>query len=144
MSGLKKITIILLFASILIFSACGVKGSETTGKKVSADESISNGDVIDGEDVELERPTVNVANTTGKDAVKLVVKHSNGDTWSDNLLQQEYLHDGNAVPIYYTVSEDNVYDIRLYFEDGSYEDITGVDFTQEKSFIYVNTTEEAK
>lgn len=131
MTAFKRI-LALSLAVIFCFAlaSCGAKSGNKGGEKES--ESL-----YEGEDLGVEKSSVNVANTTGKDAVKLIVKKASGNEWSDNLLNEDYLHNGKAVPVYYPVTDDNVYDIRLYFEDGSYEEIAGVDFAAQSSYIFV-------
>ena len=46
-----------------------------------------------------------------------------------------------AVEVSYNVSENNVYDLRLVFEDGSYQDFTNIDFSSGQSVYYLGKTE---
>lgn len=130
MTALKRI--LALSLAVVFCFALASCGSDAGKKGEKESESL-----YEGEDLGVEKSSVNVANTTGKDAVKLIVKKTSGNEWSDNLLNEDYLHNEKAVPVYYPVTDDNVYDIRLYFEDGSYEEITGVDFSAQSSYIFV-------
>lgn len=134
MNSFKKIFALLLaLFCIFSFAAC-------TGNDVSDDESSSLA-VEDGEDVGLEKKKVTVANVTGKDAVSMLVRPSGTEEWSPNVLSQDYFHTNKGLELSYVEKENNVYDIRLVFEDGSYEDFTNIDYSSTSGYIYLGSAE---
>lgn len=134
MNSFKKIFALLLaLLCIFSFAAC-------TGNDVSDDESSSLA-VEDGEDVGLEKKKVVVANVTGKDAVSMLVRPSGTEEWSPDVLSQDYFHTNKALELSYVEKEENVYDIRLVFEDGSYEDFTNLDYSKATGYIYLGNAE---
>ena len=134
MNSFKKIFALLLaLLCIFSFAAC-------TGNDVSDDESSSLA-LEDGEDVGLEKKKVVVANVTGKDAVSMLVRPSGTEDWSPDVLSQDYFHTNKALELSYVEKEENVYDIRLVFEDGSYEDFTNLDYSKATGYIYLGNAE---
>lgn len=134
MNSFKKIFALLLaLLCIFSFAAC-------TGNDVSDDESSSLA-VEDGEDVGLEKKKVVVANVTGKDAVSMLVRPSGTEDWSPDVLSQDYFHTNKALELSYVEKEENIYDIRLVFEDGSYEDFTNLDYSKATGYIYLGNAE---
>ncbi|MBR4049698.1 MAG: hypothetical protein IKK09_04310 [Clostridia bacterium] len=134
MNNLKKIFALLLaLLCVFSFAAC-------TGNDVSDDESNSLA-IEDGEDVGLEKKKVVVANVTGKDAVSMLVRPSGTEEWSDNVLSQDFFHTNKALELSYVEKEENIYDIRLVFEDGSYEDFTNLDYSKATGYIYLGNAE---
>lgn len=134
MNSFKKIFALLLaLLCIFSFAAC-------TGNDVSDDESSSLA-LEDGEDVGLEKKKVVVANVTGKDAVSMLVRPSGTEEWSPDVLSQDYFHTNKALELSYVEKEENVYDIRLVFEDGSYEDFTNLDYSKATGYIYLGNAE---
>ena len=134
MNSFKKIFALLLaLLCIFSFAAC-------TGNDVSDDESSSLA-IEDGEDVGLEKKKVVVANVTGKDAVSMLVRPSGTEDWSPDVLSQDYFHTNKALELSYVEKEENVYDIRLVFEDGSYEDFTNLDYSKATGYIYLGNAE---
>lgn len=134
MNSFKKIFALLLaLLCIFSFAAC-------TGNDVSDDESSSLA-IEDGEDVGLEKKKVVVANVTGKDAVSMLVRPSGTEEWSPDVLSQDYFHTNKALELSYVEKEENVYDIRLVFEDGSYEDFTNLDYSKATGYIYLGNAE---
>ena len=118
---LRLKALILAVCSLFAFAACN---GETADEK--EDTSI---EMEDGEDVGVERGKITVINVTGKDAVSLIARKPGGTEWSANILSQDYLHNNMAVEVTYGVNDNNIYDLRLVFEDGSYKELTNVDFT---------------
>lgn len=136
MSNLKKIIALLLALICLCsFAACTQEG-------VNGGEDSSELGLEDGEDKGIEKKKVTVANVTGKDAVSMLVRPSGTEEWSSNILSQDYFHTDKALELTYTVQESNVYDIRLVFEDGTYQDFTELDYEKAKGYIYLGTPEE--
>lgn len=134
MNSFKKIFALLLaLLCIFSFAAC-------TGNDVSDDESSSLA-IEDGEDVGLEKKKVVVANVTGKDAVSMLVRPSGTEEWSPDVLSQDYFHTNKALELSYVEKEENIYDIRLVFEDGSYEDFTNLDYSKATGYIYLGNAE---
>ena len=134
MNSFKKIFALLLaLLCIFSFAAC-------TGNDVSDDESSSLA-IEDGEDVGLEKKKVVVANVTGKDAVSMLVRPSGTEDWSPDVLSQDYFHTNKALELSYVEKEENIYDIRLVFEDGSYEDFTNLDYSKATGYIYLGNAE---
>ena len=134
MNNFKKLFVLLLaLLCVLSFAAC-------TGNDVSEDESSSLA-IEDGEDVGLEKKKVVVANVTGKDAVSMLVRPSGTEEWSPDVLSQDYFHTNKALELSYVEKEENVYDIRLVFEDGTYEDFTNLDYSKATGYIYLGNAE---
>ena len=134
MNNFKKLFALLLaLLCVFSFAAC-------TGNDVADDESSSLA-LEDGEDVGLEKKTVVVANVTGKDAVSMLVRPAGTEEWSPNVLSQDYFHTNKALELSYVEKAENVYDIRLVFEDGTYEDFTNLDYSKATSYIYLGNTE---
>ena len=90
---------------------------------------------------EPEKKKVVVANVTGKDAVSMLVRPSGTQDWSDNVLSQDYFHSNKALELSYVEKAENIYDIRLVFEDGSYEDFTNLDYSKTIGYIYLGNEE---
>ncbi len=90
-------------------------------------DGVSDTDVKDGEDVTVTYGKVTIANMSGKDAVKLFYKLSTATEWSDNILSQDYFHNGMGLQLTYPIGTKSKFDIRLVFEDGSYRDFTKLD-----------------
>lgn len=134
MNSFKKIFALLLaLLCIFSFAAC-------TGNDVLDYESSSLA-LEDGEDVGLEKKKVVVANVTGKDAVSMLVRPSGTEEWSPDVLSQDYFHTNKALELSYVEKEENIYDIRLVFEDGSYEDFTNLDYSKTTGYIYLGNAE---
>lgn len=131
----KFIALLLAVLCLGSFAACS-PDVQTGGKEDNSDLSLE-----DGEDVGVQKGEVTIANMTGKDAVSLLARKEGSEEWSDNILSQDYLHTDKAVKITYNKSENNVYDLRLVFEDGSYQDFEAVDFSAAKSMIYLDKAE---
>lgn len=131
----KLLALVLALVCVLSFAAC--TGNQTA---VNGEESSSLG-LEEGEDIGIERAKITVANVSGKDAVSLLARKSGSTEWSDNILSQDYLHVDMAVEVSYNVSENNVYDLRLVFEDGSYQDFTNIDFSSGQSVYYLGNAE---
>ncbi len=130
---MKKLSALILAALCLFsFAAC----TKESGVETREDESMNMHDIEDGEIVKAK---VSVANMTDKDAVSLLTRKSGTKEWSQNLLLQDYLHKNKAVEITYNKHETNVYDLRLVFEDGSYEDYPEIDFDKVKSMVYLSS-----
>ena len=135
MNNFKKIFALLLALLCLCsFAACG-------GNEVADDESSSLA-LEDGEDMGITKKKVVVANVTGKDAVSLLVRPSGTQEWSPNVLSQDYFHTNKGLELSYVEKEENIYDIRLVFEDGSYQDFTNLDYSKISGYIYLGNTEE--
>ncbi len=115
MKTIQKLLAALL-AVICLFSVTACSGSK-----------IDSTDVDDGEDISIRYGRATVANVTGKDATKLYYKRTGTDQWSDNILSQDYLHNNMGTEITYPMDANCKYDIRLLFEDGSYQDFEGLD-----------------
>ncbi|MBQ6931835.1 MAG: hypothetical protein IJN38_06865 [Clostridia bacterium] len=136
MNSFKKIFALLLALLCLCsFAAC--TGNEGAN---SGDESNSLA-LEDGEDAGLEKKKVVVANVTGKDAVSMLVRPSCTQECSDNDLSQDYFHSNKALELSYVEKAENIYDIRLVFEDGSYEDFTDLDYSKTIGYIYLGNEE---
>ncbi|MBR3753592.1 MAG: hypothetical protein IKK49_00625 [Clostridia bacterium] len=134
MNNFKKLFALLLaLLCVFSFAAC-------TGNDVADDESSSLA-LEDGEDVGLEKKTVVVANVTGKDAVSMLVRPAGTEEWSPNVLSQDYFHTNKALELSYVEKAENVYDIRLVFEDGTNEDFTNLDYSKATGYIYLGNTE---
>lgn len=131
MNSIKRI-IALMLAGLCVLGLAACSG-ETAGES-EEDTSIQ---LEDGEDIAIEKAKVTVANVTGKDAVKLIARKSGTAEWSDNILSQDYLHTDMAVEITYNVSDNDVYDLRLIFEDESYQDFTNIDFSSGQPVYYL-------
>lgn len=134
-----KLLAVLMAAilGILCLGACGeVKEKNEDESKLVFE---------DAEDMEIKKGKVTIANITGKDAVKVLSRRSGADgDWSDNILSQDYLHDKRAVEVTYNITDNDVYDLRMVFEDGSTRDFTGLDFANAQSTIYLGgETEES-
>lgn len=138
MNSFKKIiALVLALLCICSFAAC-TPGADDAGK-----ENSSGLDLEDGEDKGIEQSKVTVANVTGKDAVSMLVRPSGKEEWSPNVLSQDYFHTNKALELTYTVKESNVYDIRLVFEDGTYQDFTDLDYSATNDYIYLGAAQEA-
>lgn len=137
MNGFKKLlTLILALLCLCSFAAC-------TADDVTDGES--NSLVLeDGEDMEITKKKVVVANVTGKDAVSMLVRPSGTEQWSPDVLSQDYFHTNKALELSYIEKEQNVYDIRLVFEDGTYEDFTNLDYSKATGYIYLGNAEAEK
>lgn len=134
MNNFKKLlALFLALICVCSFAAC-------TGNDVADDESSSLA-LEDGEDVGLEKKKVVVANVSGKDAVSMLVRPSGTEEWSSNVLSQDYFHTNKALELSYVEKEENIYDIRLVFEDGSYEDFTNLDYSKATGYIYLGNAE---
>lgn len=134
MKNFKKIfALLLVMLCVFSFAAC-------TGNDVADDESSSLA-LEDGEDVGLEKKKVVVANVTGKDAVSMLVRPSGTEEWSDNVLSQDFFHTNKGLELSYVEKAENVYDIRLVFEDGTYEDFTNLDYSKATGYIYLGNAE---
>ncbi len=137
MSNLKKIlALVLAVFCVCAFAAC-TPDIGNAGK-----ENSSGLELEDSEDKGIERAKVTVANVTGKDAVSMLVRPSGTEEWSPNVLSQDCFHTNKALELTYTVKESNVYDIRLVFADGKYEDFLNLDYSATKDYIYLGTPEE--
>ena len=136
MNNFKKIFALLLSVlCIFSFTACG--GNEVAN---GGDESSSLA-LEDGEDMGITKKKGVVANVTGKDAVSLLVRPSGTQEWSPNVLSQDYFHTNKGLELSYVEKEENIYDIRLVFEDGSYQDFTNLDYSKVSGYIYLGNTE---
>ena len=134
MKNFKKFFALLLaLLCVFSFAAC-------TGNDIADDESSSLA-LEDGEDVGLEKKKVVVANVTGKDAVSMLVRPSGTEEWSDNVLSQDFFHTNKGLELSYVEKAENVYDIRLVFEDGTYEDFTNLDYSKATGYIYLGNAE---
>lgn len=134
MNNFKKIFALLLALLCLCsFAACG-------GNEVADDESSSLA-LEDGEDMGITKKKVVVANVTGKDAVSMLVRPSGTEQWSPDVLSQDYFHTNKALELSYVEKAENVYDIRLVFEDGTYEDFTDLDYSKATGYIYLGSVE---
>lgn len=135
--NIKKL-LALVLALVCVFSFAACDGSQPTGTDGEESSSLK---VESGEDGAVEQAKVTIANMTGKDAVSLLARKSGSEEWSDNILSQDYLHADMAVEITYNVSDNNIYDLRLVFEDESYQDFASIDFAAAKSVIYLDNAE---
>lgn len=129
----KLLALMLALLCLCSFAAC-------TGNDAADDESSSLA-IEDGEDQGIIKKKVTVANVTGKDAVSMLVRPSGTEEWSPNVLSQEYFHTNKGLELSYVEKEKNVYDIRLVFEDGSYEDFTNIDYSSTSGYIYLGSVE---
>ncbi len=129
----KFIALFLAALCLLSFAAC------SPDVDLKDDGNVN---VEDGEDSGVEKATVTIANMTGQDAVSLLARQTGSEEWSDNILSQDYLHNEKAVEITYNKSENDVYDLKLVFEDGTYQEFESIDFAQAKSIIYLQKPEE--
>ncbi len=135
MNNFKKIFALLMaLLCVCSFAAC------TADNGGNADESSSLA-LEDGEDNGIVKKKVTVANVTGKDAVSMLVRPSGTEEWSPDVLSQDYFHTNKALELSYVENEKNVYDIRLVFEDGSYEDFTNIDYSNATGYIYLGNPE---
>ena len=132
----KLLALVLAAVCILSFTACGDK--ETV---VDSQEEGSTLGLEDGEDIEIVKAKATIANVSGKDAVSLLARKSGTSEWSDNVLSQDYLHADMAVELSYNESDNNVYDLRLVFEDGTYQDFTNIDLSSGQPIYYLGKTE---
>lgn len=132
----KILAVVLALACVFTLAACN--GSKTVDG--SPEESSSLG-LEEGEDIGIERAKVTIANVSGKDAVSLLARKSGTSEWSDNILSQDYLHADMAVEISYNASDNNIYDLRLVFEDESYQDFTNIDFSSGQPVYYLGKAE---
>ena len=128
----KLLALVLAAVCILSFTACGDK--ETV---VDSQEEGSTLGLEDGEDIEIVKAKATIANVSGKDAVSLLARKSGTSEWSDNVLSQDYLHADMAVELSYNESDNNVYDLRLVFEDGTYQDFTNIDLSSGQPVYYL-------
>lgn len=136
--NIKKIPALILAAvCIFSFAACG---NDNQPAADSEDES-STLALEDGEDIEIVKAKATIANVSGKDAVSLLARKSGTSEWSDNVLSQDYLHADMAVELSYNSSDSNVYDLRLVFEDGTYQDFTNIDLSSGQPVYYLGKTE---
>lgn len=136
--NIKKISALILAAvCIFSFAACG---NDNQPAADSQDES-STLALEDGEDIEIVKAKATIANVSGKDAVSLLARKSGTTEWSDNVLSQDYLHADMAVELSYNSSDNNVYDLRLVFEDGTYQDFTNIDLSSGQPVYYLGKTE---
>ena len=134
MNNFKKLLAILL-ALLCVFSFAACTGNE------SADDESSSLAIEDGEDVGIEKKKVVVANVTGKDAVSMLVRPSGTEEWSPNVLSQDYFHTNKALELSYVEKTENIYDIRLVFEDGTYEDFTNLNYSETSGYLYLGSVE---
>lgn len=133
----KILAFFMALICILSFAACT---AENEGKETDAQSSTDLA-LEDGEDLGVEQKKIKVANLSGKDAVQMLMRLNGSDEWGLNILSQEYFHTNKAVEVTYTVKETSVYDFRLVFEDGSYQDYIGYDLAQAKEYIYLDATQ---
>ena len=132
----KLLALVLAAVCVLSFTACGDK--ETV---VDSQEEGSTLGLEDGEDIEIVKAKATIANVSGKDAVSLLARKSGTSEWSDNVLSQDYLHADMAVELSYNESDNNVYDLRLVFEDGTYQDFTNIDLSSGQPVYYLGRSE---
>ena len=132
----KLLALVLAAACILSFTACGDKEMV-----VDSQEEGSTLGLEDGEDIEIVKAKATIANVSGKDAVSLLARKSGTSEWSDNVLSQDYLHADMAVELSYNESDNNVYDLRLVFEDGTYQDFTNIDLSSGQPVYYLGRSE---
>ena len=132
----KLLALVLAAACILSFTACGDKEMV-----VDSQEEGSTLGMEDGEDIEIVKAKATIANVSGKDAVSLLARKSGTSEWSDNVLSQDYLHADMAVELSYNESDNNVYDLRLVFEDGTYQDFTNIDLSSGQPVYYLGRSE---
>ncbi|HBL40448.1 MAG TPA: hypothetical protein DDY98_02310 [Ruminococcaceae bacterium] len=125
----KLLAALLAIVCLFSVSACTREGADQM-------------DLEDGEDVTVTYAKATVANMSGKDAVKLLYKRSDSANWSDNILTQDYFHKNMGLEITYPVGAKCRYDIRLIFEDGSYQDFTKLDLEGSKSIVYLGEAPE--
>ncbi len=118
-------------ALLLSLAACG-----SSQEQPDAGEENNMG-LEDVEDSAIEKGKVTVANMTGADAVSLLARKSGTEEWSDNILSQDYLHTDMAVEVTYNISDNNVYDLKLVFADGSSLEFPDNDFAAAKTTIYL-------
>ena len=137
MNNFKKIFALIL-AMLCVFSFAACTGNDVSD--VSDDESSSLA-LEDGEDMGIPKKKVVVANVTGKDAVSMLVRPSGTEEWSPNVLSQDYFHTNKALELSYVEKAENVYDIRLVFEDGTYEEFTNLDYSKATGYIYLGNAE---
>ena len=133
----KILALMLAIVCIFSFAACG----DNNQPAVDSDDESSTLGLEDGEDIEIVKAKATVANVSGKDAVSLLARKSGTSEWSDNVLSQDYLHADMAVELSYNADENNVYDLRLVFEDGTYQDFTNIDLSSGQPVYYLGKTE---
>lgn len=131
---MKKITAVLLAAMLCVFMFAGCSGNPAANEDPSGDVAVE-----DVEDVGLGLGKVTLANMMGKDATEILAKPAGATEWSKTVLSEDSLRAGVAVEFTYTKTDDNKFDVRLVFEDGSTQDFTNLDFAGAKSAIYLGT-----
>ena len=112
--------VLLLCVSCL--SACVSGGAEGTD-----DGSVS---IEDTEDVAIDKGIVTLANMMGKDAVELYARVSGTKEWSKTILSDDSLPAYVATEFTYSCGKtnNNVFDVKLVFEDGTSQEFTNLDF----------------
>ncbi len=128
---MKKFTVLITVAMLCLvcFSACSDSTTGDTGASDLAVEAV--------EDVAIGKGKVTLANMMGKDAAQLLARPSGTESWSSSILSDDSLRAGVAVELTYDKTDNNVFDIRLVFEDGTTQDFTDIDFATAKSTIYL-------
>ncbi len=128
---MKKFTVLITVAMLCLvcFSACSDSTTGDTGSSDLAVEAV--------EDVAIGKGKVTLANMMGKDATQLLARPSGTESWSSSILSDDSLRAGVAVELTYDKTDNNVFDIRFVFEDGTTQDFTDIDFATAKSTIYL-------
>jgi len=129
---MKKIPVVLLAAMLCVCLFAGCSGNSAGSEDVSGEVAVE-----DVEDVELGLGKVTLANMMGKDAAEILAKPAGSAEWSKSILSADSLRAGVAVEFTYTKTENNKFDVRLVFADGTTQDFTNLDFAAAKSTIYL-------
>ena len=131
---MKKLTAVLLAAMLCMCLFAGCSDSPSGEEDQSGAVAIE-----DVEDVGLGLGKVTLANMMGKDATEILAKPAGSAEWSKSILSADSLRAGVAVEFTYTKTENNKFDVRLVFADGTTQDFTDLDFAGAKSTIYLGT-----
>lgn len=136
---MKKFRFVLAFTVIVALCICMFAGcSSSQNNPDDPDGSLV---VMDGEDVGVEYGKVTLANLMGKDAVELLVRVSGETQWRSDILSASTLRADTAEEFSYVRTFNSVYDVRLVFEDGSFQEFTNLDFANAKGTIYLGVSE---
>lgn len=136
---MRKIRLVLTFAVILSICICMFAGCSSSPE--NPDNPNGTLEVVDGEDIGVEYGKVTLANLMGKDAVELLARVSGETQWRSDILSDNKLRADTAEEFNYVKTFNSTYDVRLVFEDGSFQEFTNLDFANAKGTIYLGVSE---
>ncbi len=132
----KKIALLLAMAvCVFALSACVDSGADGVD-----DGSVT---IEDIEDVEINYGFIRLVNMMGKDAVELYARPTGTKEWSKTILSEDSLKTNVEVLVTYTCTQtnENVFDLKLVFDDGTSQEFTSLDFEASAPTIYLGLEE---